>query len=143
MILDGYGFLSLRQASTTKHGNRRFRLSAVGFSNKFEGHSSLLSHSADLATAQMCTLPKMWLSRYSVERNPRKLCPFYWATLERQSAVWSSLWEVLRSRCCPFQLQVACNSPTVLHQCVPKQYGLVLVLSAPAGSFLLLGLQIG
>ena len=67
----------------------------------------------DLATAQMRALPCMWLSWHSVKRNPGKSCPFYWATLERQSAAWSSsLREVLRSRCRPFQLQVARNSPT-------------------------------
>ena len=108
MLLVGYDFPCSLHAFTTKHGKHQLikALSVVGFSNKFEGHSSLLSTNA--------WMDRMWLSWYPMEHNQcSKSCPFYWATLERQSVVWaSSLWQILQSRCRPFQLQVARNSPT-------------------------------
>ena len=58
MLLGGYGFPSSRWAFTMKRGNQRLRLSAVGFSNKSEGHSSLLfsfcwsRHCSNVRTAQ-------------------------------------------------------------------------------------------
>ena len=39
-LLGGYGVLSSRRASTTKHGSQRFSASAKGFSSKSTGHIS-------------------------------------------------------------------------------------------------------